>query len=290
MIYKRYYDTREFYNATYTILLKHEAQNSLPLGNVVLGNKGGTQEGWRNIKNWYMATVSDNICNIKLIAIMTPPFNITMYETDNIPDDEVLECFCDNVLKENVNIPGVTSESNLAYRFAKMYTEKMNLKYTVHKNLRIYTLTEVDKSVHIIGNLRKAERKDIFYLPYWNLRFYENCNLGTQSLIDTAKSIEFAINRGMLFVLEVDGMPVSMASALREIINGRCVSMVYTPPHLRNNGYASSCVAQLSQKVLDMGYEYVSLFTDLSNPTSNSIYQKIGYRPICDYDELQFII
>lgn len=79
-----------------------------------------------------------------------------------------------------------------------------------------------------------------------------------------------------------------MASALREIITGRCIGMVYTPPYFRKSGYASSCVAQVSKLVLDMGYKYASLFTNLANPISNSIYQKIGYKPICDYNELVF--
>jgi predicted GNAT family acetyltransferase len=30
------------------------------------------------------------------------------------------------------------------------------------------------------------------------------------------------------------------------------------------------------------------LFTDLANPTSNSIYQKIGYRPVFDICEIEF--
>jgi ribosomal protein S18 acetylase RimI-like enzyme len=31
------------------------------------------------------------------------------------------------------------------------------------------------------------------------------------------------------------------------------------------------------------GKDCVVLYTDLSNPTSNSIYQKLGYRPVCEW-------
>ena len=34
---------------------------------------------------------------------------------------------------------------------------------------------------------------------------------------------------------------------------------------------------------------YGLLFTDLSNPTSNYIYQAIGYKPVCDVDEYKFL-
>lgn len=289
MIYKRYNDAKEFYEATFSILLKHEAQNSLPLGNVVIGKNGGEPDGWRNTKNWYMSTVSDNFGNVILVSIMTPPFNITMYETDNLPNDEALNCLCDNILRENIKVPGVISENNLADRFSKIYTKRMNLDYKTHKNLRIYILDEVNKDIQLIGNIRKAEKKDLFYLPYWSNGVNVDCDSGNQNISDAVINIERAINNKTLYVLEENGIPVSIASVSREIINGRCVGSVYTPPYFRKRGYASSCVAQVSQKVLDMGYKYVSLFTDLSNPTSNSIYKKIGYKSICDYKEVQFI-
>ena len=58
---------------------------------------------------------------------------------------------------------------------------------------------------------------------------------------------------------------------------------VYTPPEHRRKGYATALVARLSQHLLGLGYQFVNLFTDLSNPTSNSIYCKIGYNPVCDF-------
>lgn len=57
---------------------------------------------------------------------------------------------------------------------------------------------------------------------------------------------------------------------------------------VRNKGYASSCVAQVSQIALNKGFTKCVLYTDLLNPTSNSIYQKIGYTAICDSLMLKF--
>ncbi|OZU86959.1 GNAT family N-acetyltransferase, partial [Virgibacillus indicus] len=45
----------------------------------------------------------------------------------------------------------------------------------------------------------------------------------------------------------------------------------------KKKGYATSTVAHLSQKILDEGFQFCSLYTDSTNPTSNSIYKKIGY-------------
>ena len=78
------------------------------------------------------------------------------------------------------------------------------------------------------------------------------------------------------------GKNVAMAGRVRETPNGASISLVYTPPELRGRGYASRLVAQLSQSLLDGGKSLCNLFTDLSNPTSNHIYQKIGYRPVAN--------
>jgi len=88
---------------------------------------------------------------------------------------------------------------------------------------------------------------------------------------------------------EVDGRPVSTASAARAQRHGVTISRVYTPPEHRRHGYASACVAALSQRQLDAGYEYCCLYTDLANPTSNAIYQRIGYVPLADASHYRFV-
>jgi predicted GNAT family acetyltransferase len=60
------------------------------------------------------------------------------------------------------------------------------------------------------------------------------------------------------------------------------VSGVYTPPERRRRGYASGCVAAISQVALERGAAACVLYTDLDNPTSNTIYQRIGYRPVVE--------
>ncbi|MDW7657647.1 MAG: GNAT family N-acetyltransferase [Bacillota bacterium] len=70
--------------------------------------------------------------------------------------------------------------------------------------------------------------------------------------------------------------------------NGAVVNSVYTPPHYRNNGYATSLVASLSQRLLDQGYKFTCLFADAENPVSCGIYRKIGYVDQCIFDVLRF--
>ena len=67
------------------------------------------------------------------------------------------------------------------------------------------------------------------------------------------------------------------------------VGPVYTPPEDRGHGWASALVAEGTQWLLDEGREWVCLYTDLSNPTSNRIYQAIGYEPVLDFDQYEFV-
>ena len=47
-------------------------------------------------------------------------------------------------------------------------------------------------------------------------------------------------------------------------------------------------MAGLSRLLLDGGRASCTLYTDLANPTSNSIYAKIGYRPVADFHDMVF--
>ena len=93
------------------------------------------------------------------------------------------------------------------------------------------------------------------------------------------KSAERFIADKQLYIWDCNG-PVSIAKTTRPMRNGISVTAVYTPPEQRNKGYATLCVASLTKKLLSERYSFCSLFADQSNPTSNSIYAKIGYVPL----------
>ena len=79
--------------------------------------------------------------------------------------------------------------------------------------------------------------------------------------------------------------PVSMASYGGRTPTGIRIGLVYTPPRHRRRGYATSLVAEQSRWLLEQGYRSCFLYTDLSNPTSNAIYERIGYRRVADSTE-----
>ncbi len=287
MYFKLYTDVHEFYNDTYDVLMRHEAQNLIPLGNIIIGNEGKDKTDWRDPVNWLMANVSDEN-GILLTALMTPPHNITLYATDNIINKNAVNCLVDG-LKDH-DIPGVMTEKALAEYFAKEYTSRKEITSKTTMSQRIYELRAVNPEVKQFGNIRLLEEKDMYFFPYWSEAF-NAANVYGKTEMDIpqdAKTYRYRLSTKKLYVLEDNGVPVSMAGYTREMQTAIGVAFVYTPPYFRGKGYASSCVAQISQMALDKGFTKCVLYTDLLNPTSNSIYQKIGYNAICDSLMLKF--
>jgi uncharacterized protein len=93
---------------------------------------------------------------------------------------------------------------------------------------------------------------------------------------------------GRTMYLWDDHEPVSMCGVGGETPHGVRIGPVYTPPRARRQGYASALVAEVSQVQLDRGRTFCFLFTDLANPTSNHIYQEIGYEPVRDVEVYRF--
>jgi predicted GNAT family acetyltransferase len=88
---------------------------------------------------------------------------------------------------------------------------------------------------------------------------------------------------------EVGGAPVAWACARSPVVGMSRIGPVYTPPERRGRGYGSAVTAAASVWARGSGAREVVLFTDLSNPVSNSIYQRIGYRAVSDAVDVAFI-
>jgi hypothetical protein len=287
MHFERYTDVHAFYRDTFDVLMRHESQNMIILGNLIMGHKGEDKTDWRDPANWLMATVSD-ASGIRLTALMTPPHNLTLYATDNRIDPAAIDCLIEGL--EGHDIPGVITEKALAESFAGAYAARKGLTRKTIMDQRIYELTAVNPGINLMGTVRLLDENDMHFFPYWLEAFHAAGVYGKteMSIPQNEDLYRYRLSTKKLYVLEVDGMPVCMAGYTRELPSAIGVAFVYTPSYFRRKGYATSCVAQLSQMALDKGYAKCVLYTDLLNPTSNGIYQKIGYKAVCDSLMLKF--
>lgn len=154
--------------------------------------------------------------------------------------------------------------------------------YSQKRGLRVFRITRVIEPPRASGRMRAANDGDLQLVQQWAAAFSAEIGEPDPNSAQTARSF---IGERRLFIWD-DPMPVSMAAWAGPTPNGVRINFVYTPHEFRGRGYASNLVAQLTQDRLDSGRKFCFLFTDRDNPTSNSIYQKLGYEPVADFAHL----
>ena len=143
---------------------------------------------------------------------------------------------------------------------------------------RLFRLDTLIPPTGVPGSARRADEEDRPLLLDWYRAFAEEA--GARSM-DLERSVDRMLASGGAWIW-VDGEPVSVAVRRAPAEGSARVGPVYTPPEHRGHGYGSAVTAVATQDILDDGAIPV-LFTDLANPTSNAIYQRLGYHSVGDY-------
>jgi predicted GNAT family acetyltransferase len=86
---------------------------------------------------------------------------------------------------------------------------------------------------------------------------------------------------GLMTLWDADGDEVCLVGRSPAVAGTIRIGPVYTPPEQRRRGYAAACVGAVSAAMVEAGLRCV-LFTDLGNPTSNSVYRALGYTVVCE--------
>ncbi|WP_420643373.1 GNAT family N-acetyltransferase [Candidatus Leptofilum sp.] len=220
-------------------------------------------------------------------ALMTPPRKMVLYS--HLDDCQpVVEALGKALVGTCWTVPAVLGPANVADSWAKMWERGNNRPPKPGMMQRVFELRQVQPLKLPSGKLRLAAADDFERTVAWIQGFHKDANIQ-----DDLEAVELLargkIQNGDLFLWENEaGEPVTMAAKARPTRHGITVTLVYTPAELRGRGYATACVATLSQQLLDEGYQFCTLFTDLSNPVSNHIYEKIGYTAVADFHEYFF--
>ena len=279
---RRFSHAEQFRDHVEPFLLQHEAENHLILGiltDIIAGK-------YDNVVP-YLACV-ENDEGIVLVALRTPPYNLLLSATSDLTSIPILIADLQIVY---TRLSGVSSVDDVSQAFVKQWHETTGQSYHLKMDQGIYQLQSINSMDYAKGSLRAIRDDDFELLVTWFQAFMSGID-STVSEAD-AKSVlqnvlQHAPTQSQLFVWEVDGIPVTMAGYTGATPNGFRVSYVYTPIEYRRNGYATACTAAVSQLVLDMGRQYCFLYTDLDNPTSNHIYQDIGYQFVCAVKQYKF--
>ena len=278
---RTYSDAEIFLRNTQVELESNEAANSLMLG--VCGQLVRHPE--RVKATPCLKTVEDEN-GLVLAAMMTPPHKLVVYGHQGDLDGGT-RILVKDLAREGWRVPGVLGPSEAAKVAAEKWGEVTGRGCGVERRQRVHELREVTSPVPERGRLRLATEADVELVTRWRYGFHLDL-FGESDQEEAVRGARFRIVEESIYLWE-DGRPVSMAMKTRPTRNGVSVSLVYTPSELRQRGYATACVGELSRMLLEVGWEFCVLFVDLTNATANRIYQRIGYRPACDYDEYVFL-
>ena len=182
-------------------------------------------------------------------------------------------------------LPYVTADEDTATVFAEAWQRHTGVTPTLRTRLHLYrlgTLTPQEPLPEGVG--RPAGEEDHGQVVHWCREFAAAVD---EVLPDSWVDTRFA-DKHFTFWETPDGTPVSIAGATARIGGMVRVDPVYTPAHLRGRGYAGAVTAEVTRAALATGATDVVLFTDPGNPTSNALYQRLGYVRITDWAVYDF--
>jgi predicted GNAT family acetyltransferase len=281
----RFADPAAYYQHAQAFLLAHEAEHCLPIGicTTLIAQPEYSRE------SPYLAVVQ-NGDQVVATALRTPPYNVVL----SLIADEVLpqavELLARDLYVTYDTLPGVIGPTTVSRAFAEHWHVVTGQAYHQAVKERIYQLTQVQTVIGVPGSMRQAQQSDRELLARWIVDFDREA-LGGREIHDGGQWADMMLGaspdlRGLW--LWEDGQPLSMVGYGGRTPHGMRIGPVYTPREHRGKGYASALTAGVSQMLLDSGRQFVFLFTDLANPTSNHIYQQIGYEPVGDVDVYEF--
>jgi len=230
---------------------------------------------------WFAAVLDGE--RVVATALRTPPHNLVLGEID---DPRAIDLLVTDRLDDD--LPGVLGRVEHARAFAEGWAVATGRSWRPHMSERIFRLEAVIAPRPISGRLRTATPPDRSLVVRW-IRAFQDEALGEDDA-DAAETLtdRWLEGRGRTLFLWQDGGIVSLCGVGGTTPHGIRIGPVYTPPPARGRGYASALVAEASKLQLEAGRRFCFLFTDLANPTSNHIYQSIGYVPVSDVDDLRF--
>jgi predicted GNAT family acetyltransferase len=276
---RRYTDVDAYLEVATPYLVEREAEHNLIFG--VAGTY--RDDSGQYTGPAYLATVHAED-RVVAAALRTPPYRLVLSETEH---PAAIGLIAQDTLE--FELPGVQGPAEIVRDFVREREARGGPP--AHRALaeRVYRLTAVTPPRPVKGFMRMPDASDREVIADWVHAFMvEALDEDDRNASEDASDRWIAGRGRSLYAWEADGELVSLAGVTGPTPHGIRVGPVYTPREQRGRGYASALVAEVSQAQLDSGRRFVFLFTDLANPTSNRIYQAIGYEPVRDIDVYEY--
>jgi RimJ/RimL family protein N-acetyltransferase len=212
----------------------------------------------------------------------TPPYRVLLARAPR----QAVTALAETLSTVGRPLPGVSADRETAEAFAAEWQRRTGAAALSRQHQRLYRLGDLTPPRPAPpGRPRLAGPADRSQIMTWYEAFVREIGDARGNL---SGAVEDRLAYNGFTLWETGGAPVSLAGVTRRVAGMIRIGPVYTPPELRGRGYAGAATAAVSQAALDAGADEILLFTDLANPTSNALYQRLGYRPVEDRVLLSF--
>ncbi|MEA2002997.1 MAG: GNAT family N-acetyltransferase [Actinomycetota bacterium] len=216
-------------------------------------------------------------------ATITDPYNLLVADA---ADDGAVALLATAIVEDGVSVPGIIGNIPTVDVFVGAWESITGVRPDLQMRQGVFALSRVESAGPTTGSARVAIPGDHDLILEWMTDFvheaipHETANEERFSQMIDRRLI--GDTPGAYWLWALDGVPVSLSGHGMPTGSGIRIGPVYTPPEFRGNGYASALVAAESRWLLENDYNLCFLYTDLANPTSNAIYERIGYRQIAE--------
>jgi len=269
---------QQFLDADEAVMLKNEAVFQLILTNAAANREMPFSA------DCYFGHVEEDGKPVLLFGKIAG-YALTIYQTGEGVEEAVM--LLASALDEQDWLPDQYNAGSPAADlfFGELKKRRPELTRTLHLAMDVMQMDEANDIPVAAGTARPAREEDIPLVYRWSREFAAFVEQDPDFQLSDEQKERYAgrVRKGLVWLFEApDGEIVSIASVARQLNTGCSVSGVYTPPHERGKGYAAANVLALSRAMLEKGNRFVTLYVDKTNPISNHVYKKIGYRILCD--------
>lgn len=222
-------------------------------------------------------------------AVITPPYDLVVTDT---AEPAAITALVEALVEDGFPVPGALANQPTIDLVVREWERATGDRARRQMAQGVFALTETSPVQSGPGEPRRAIPSDQALIEEWMKVFLSEA-LPDEPHDDArmARTIARRLSADgpdEYWLWEDDGEVVAWTGHGNPTGKGIRIGPVYTPPELRGNGYATGLVAAQSRWLLDNGYEFCFLYTDLANPTSNAIYERIGYRQVAEAAKYEF--
>lgn len=214
--------------------------------------------------------------------IHTPPYPAQL----SVLPEAAIDPLAKLLAERERRLAGVGAADRLAEAFAAAWCARTNDVAELALRLRLYRLAALRAPQPAPpGHADMATIADRALVRDW----IEAIARETGAQMAGSRTLDKRLAAGSLAIWrDARGTPVALAGWSREVRGTRRIGPVYTVEEHRGHGYAAAVTAVACRRALDRGTTQLLLYADIDNPTSNTLYRRLGFEPVEDRTTLRF--